>query len=375
MVRIGLNVIFRSLFLVGAPLGLAGAGSWIFSYHNKNVIGAFAMSLSRSAAIRVVAPEASQQPVGTAHADNAVIAEISAGLMAPLAAVSPKYFYDNLGSRLFEAITELPEYYPTRTEAAIFVDHGADMAARIGRGMTLVDLGAGNCAKAASLFPLLQPAHYVPIDISRDFLNVAVAQLRQRFPAIEMTPLALDLSAHFTLPPEVGPERRHFFYPGSSIGNFTPHEAVCFLRRVRENVGSDGGLLIGVDLVKDHAVLNAAYDDGIGVTAAFNLNMLRHLNYLAGANFDVTVWRHVAFFNPAESRIEMHLESLEAQTVSWVGGEREFARGERIHTENSYKYTRESFTALLAEAGFRVDGVWTDAAQWFAVMHASVASE
>src|SRR5262249_2032776 len=156
------------------------------------------------------------------------------------------------------------------------------------------------------------------------------------------------------------------FYPGSSIGNFTPHDAICFLRRVRENVGADGGLLIGVDLVKDHSVLNAAYDDGIGVTGAFNLNMLRHLNYLAGANFDVTSWRHGPFFNADESRIEMHLESLQAQTVRWVGGEREFARGERIHTENSYKYTRESFTALLDEAGFRVDGVWTDDAQWFA---------
>jgi len=333
------------------------------------------MSLSRSAAIRVVAAEASQQPVGIAHADSATIAEISAGLLAPQASVSPKYFYDSLGSKLFEAITELPEYYPTRTEAAIFREHGADMAARIGRGMTLIDLGAGNCAKAASLFPLLQPAHYVPIDISRDFLNLAVAQLRQRFASIEMTPLALDLSGPFVLPPEVAPQRRHFFYPGSSIGNFNPHEAIAFLRRVRENVGSDGGLLIGVDLVKDHAVLNAAYDDGIGVTGAFNLNMLRHLNYLAGATFDVSMWRHVAFFNAEESRIEMHLESLAAQTVRWPGGERDFARGERMHTEYSYKYTRESFTSLLAEAGFRVDGVWTDAAQWFAVMHASVASE
>jgi len=333
------------------------------------------MTLSRSAAIRVVAPAASPQPVGLAHADSATIAEISAGLLAPQACVSPKYFYDTLGSRLFEAITELPEYYPTRTEAAIFASHGADMARRIGPGMTLIDLGAGNCAKAASLFPLLQPGHYVPIDISRDFLNGAVAHLRQRFPHIEMTPLALDLAGHFVLPPEVAPQRRQFFYPGSSIGNFTPHNAIAFLRRVRENVGIDGGLLIGVDLVKDHSVLNAAYDDGIGVTAAFNLNMLRHLNYLAGANFDVTMWRHVAFFNTDESRIEMHLESLAAQAVGWAGGEREFARGERIHTENSYKYTRESFTALLAEAGFRVDGVWTDEAQWFAVMHARVASE
>jgi dimethylhistidine N-methyltransferase len=333
------------------------------------------MSLSRSAVIRVVAPDASSRLVGRAHADRATIAEISAGLLAPQAAVAPKYFYDSLGSKLFEAITELPEYYPTRTEAAIFARHGADMAARIGPGMTLIDLGAGNCAKAASLFPLLQPRHYVPIDISRDFLNGAVEQLRQRFPDIDMTPLALDLAGPFALPSEVEPQRRQFFYPGSSIGNFTPHQAIAFLRHVRENVGSDGGLLIGVDLVKDHAVLNAAYDDSIGVTAAFNLNMLRHLNHLAGANFDPALWQHVAFFNAEESRIEMHLEARVAQTVCWQGGEREFARGERIHTENSYKYTRDSFTALLADAGFRVDGVWTDTAQWFAVMHARVASE
>jgi dimethylhistidine N-methyltransferase len=333
------------------------------------------MTVSRSAAIRVVAPEANQPAVGIAHGDSVTIAEISSGLLAPQASVSPKYFYDSMGSKLFEAITDLPEYYPTRTEAAIFAAHGADMAARIGPGMTLLDLGAGNCAKAASLFPLLQPKHYVPIDISRDFLNLAVERLRQRFPQIDMTPLALDLAGSFALPPEVAPERRQFFYPGSSIGNFTPREAANFLRRVRENLAADGGLLIGVDLVKDRAVLDAAYDDAIGVTAAFNLNMLRHLNHLAGANFDVAMWRHVAFFNAEESRIEMHLEAREAQTVCWSGGEREFARGERIHTENSYKYTRESFTALLAEAGFRVDGVWTDAAQWFAVMHARVAIE
>ena len=167
--------------------------------------------------------------------------------------------------------------------------------------------------------------------------------------------------------------RRQFFYPGSSIGNFTPHDAVTFLRQVRENVGADGGLLIGVDLVKDTAVLDAAYDDAIGVTAAFNLNLLRHLNHLAGADFEPEQWRHVAFFNEAESRIEMHLEARCALAVRWSGGERRFAQGERIHTENSYKYTLEGFSKLLSEAGFRVDGTWTDDAHWFAVMHAAAA--
>ncbi len=331
------------------------------------------MTLSRTAAIHVVAPETRSKPVGIAHGDPATIAEIGAGLLAPQASTSPKYFYDSLGSHLFEAICELPEYYPTRTEAAIFARHGADMAARIGPGMTLIDLGAGNCAKAASLFPLLQLRQYVPVDIAGDFLHGAAAQLRQRFPGIEITPLVMDLSQPLSLPPSVPVQRRQFFYPGSSIGNFTPHDAIAFLRQVRENVGADGGLLIGVDLVKDAAVLDAAYDDAIGVTAAFNLNLLRHLNHLAGADFDPLQWRHVAFFNEAESRIEMHLEARCALTVRWSGGERRFAQGERIHTENSYKYTLDGFGKLLSEAGFRVDGTWTDDAHWFAVMHAAAA--
>jgi dimethylhistidine N-methyltransferase len=333
------------------------------------------MPLTRNAAIRVISPEPTDLPLGIAHGDHATVAELSAGLLAPDAVTSPKFLYDSLGSKLFEAICELPEYYPTRTEAAIFARHGADMAERIGKRGTLVDLGAGNCAKAASLFPLLEPKQYVPIDISRDFLNEAVSRLRQRFPQIMMQPLALDLSGDFLLPGSVRNEARTFFYPGSSIGNFAPHAAIAFLRQVRENCGADGGLLIGVDLIKDSAVLDEAYDDAIGVTAAFNLNMLRHLNYLMGANFDVRHWDHVAFFNAEESRIEMHLEARRALTVRWQGGERHFARGERIHTEDSYKYTPESFAGLLKDAGFAVQDVWTDDAGWFAVMHAKACSE
>jgi dimethylhistidine N-methyltransferase len=163
-----------------------------------------------------------------------------------------------------------------------------------------------------------------------------------------------------------------FFYPGSSIGNFSPEQAVAFLRGLRANAGADGGLLIGVDLIKDSAVLDAAYDDALGVTAGFNLNMLRHLNHLIGADFDVGQWQHRAFFNAAESRIEMHLEARSALTVRWDGGERHFARGERIHTEDSYKYTRQSFVGLLERAGFATAQVWTDPANWFAVIHARV---
>ncbi|NGZ83909.1 L-histidine N(alpha)-methyltransferase [Duganella aceris] len=302
----------------------------------------------------------------------AAIAEISAGLLAPNASLSPKYFYDGLGSKLFEAICELPEYYPTRTEAGIFAEHGADMARSVGTGSALIDLGAGNCAKAASLFPLLQPAQYVPVDISADFLTGAVTQLQQRFPQIEMTALGLDFSNGFELPDNVRGERRVFFYPGSSIGNFPPEQAVAFLRGLRANAGDDGGLLIGVDLVKDSDVLNAAYDDALGVTAAFNLNMLRHLNRLAGTDFDVSQWRHRAFFNEEQRRIEMHLEARSEVTVRWEGGSRRFASGERIHTEDSYKYTRQSFVGLLERAGFATSHVWTDPDNWFAVIHARV---
>ncbi|WP_373991514.1 L-histidine N(alpha)-methyltransferase [Duganella sp. BuS-21] len=306
------------------------------------------------------------------HGSPEVIAEISAGLMAAAAYTSPKYLYDGLGSKLFEAICELPEYYPTRTEAAIFACHGAEMARAVGDGATLIDLGAGNCAKAASLFPLLQPAQYVPVDISRDFLAGAVAQLQQRFPHIEMTALGLDFSSGFALPDSVRAGRRVFFYPGSSIGNFSPDHAITFLRGLRLNAGADGGLLIGVDLIKDHTVLDAAYDDALGVTGAFNLNMLRHLNHLIGSDFDVEQWKHIAFFNPEFSRIEMHLEARCGLTVRWPGGERSFARGERIHTEDSYKYTRQSFVNLLERAGFATTRVWTDEEQWFAVIHARV---
>lgn len=304
-----------------------------------------------------------------AQASAETIREIAAGLLARDAWTSPKYLYDALGSKLFEAICELPEYYPTRTEAGIFDEHGEDMARAIGAGSTLIDLGAGNCAKAAGLFPLLKPAQYVAIDISYDFLQEALIRLQQRFPHIDMQGLGLDFSSGLDLPRSVRAEHRVFFYPGSSIGNFAPDQAIDFLKQLRANAAG-GGLLIGVDLIKDSAVLDAAYDDAIGVTGAFNLNMLRHLNRLMGADFDVRQWQHRGFFNAEESRVEMHLEAREALTVTWQGGRREFARGERIHTEDSYKYTRAGFVGLLEQAGFSAAQVWTDPAGWFAVVHA-----
>ena len=304
------------------------------------------------------------------RSSGAIASELRAGLLGREAAISPKFLYDPLGSRLFEAICELPEYYPTRTEAAIAVRHGAEIARAAGPGATMIDLGAGNCAKAARLFPLLHPAQYVAIDISYDFLRESIERLQQRFPHIEMTGLGLDFSERLDLPEVVRAEKRLFFYPGSSIGNYTPEQARAFLGRLRDQCGDDGALLIGLDLVKDAAILDAAYDDAIGVTAAFNLNILRHVNRLMGADFNVAQWRHRGFFNPAESRVEMHLEAREALTVRWPGGERRFAAGERIHTENSYKYRQSAVVGLLEQGGFRSVHVWTDPDQWFAVVYA-----
>jgi dimethylhistidine N-methyltransferase len=295
--------------------------------------------------------------------------ELAAGLRARPACTSPKFLYDALGSRLFEAITELPEYYPTRTEASIFERHGAEMAQAVGEGATLIDLGAGNCAKAARLFGVLRPARYVAVDISVDFLRGALTSLQRQFPAMDMTGIGLDFSASPALPPQALAGRPVYFYPGSSIGNFAPEDALPFLRALRA-ASPGGGLLIGVDLVKPASILEPAYDDALGVTAAFNLNLLLHLNRLLGADFHLPQWKHVAFFDSAQSRIEMHLEARESLTVRWPGAERRFAAGERIRTENSYKYTPDGFAALLAAAGFGKQRRWLDPQQWFAVFWA-----
>ncbi|MEQ1657987.1 MAG: L-histidine N(alpha)-methyltransferase [Hylemonella sp.] len=301
------------------------------------------------------------------HEDRAALRqELAGGLLATPARTSPKYLYDPLGSRLFDAITELPEYYPTRTEAALLLTHGAAIAREVPKGATLVDLGAGNCEKAARLFGLLQPARYVAVDISVDYLNNALQCLQRQFPALDMLGVGLDFSASLELPPEVGEGPRLLFYPGSSIGNFTPQEALPFLRQARA-ASQGGGLLIGVDLVKPSAVLEPAYDDALGVTAAFNKNLLLHINRLIGSDFAVPDWEHVAFFNEAASRIEMHLQAVRELTVRWSGGERRFARGERIHTEISCKYRLADFQSLLAAAGFAQIDAWTDERGWFAM--------
>jgi dimethylhistidine N-methyltransferase len=300
---------------------------------------------------------------------EAIRRQLLAGLAAPTATVSPKYLYDALGSRLFAAITELPEYYPTRTEAAIFAQDLPAMAAALGPATTLVDLGAGNCEKAARLFDAFQVRRYAAIDISVDYLRESLENLQRLYPRLDMFGVGLDFSATLQLPDAVGDGPLTLFYPGSSIGNFTPEEALAFLCQARAACRG-GALLIGVDLLKPVEILEAAYDDPLGVTAAFNRNLLRHVCRLASADFDIADWRHVALFNPAASRIEMHLEARRDVMVTWPGGTRHFAAGTRIHTENSYKWRPDDFAALLQRAGFRRQLRWTDQAEWFAVFAA-----
>jgi L-histidine N-alpha-methyltransferase len=297
--------------------------------------------------------------------------ELAQGLLGRPATVSPKFLYDALGSRLFDAITELPEYYPTRTERAILDAHAASIASRVGPGRTLIDLGAGSCEKAAQLFDALQPARYVAVDISVDYLRQALTVLQRQHPRIEMLGVGADFSTSLVLPPEAGTGERLVFYPGSSIGNFTPEQALRLLRQVRSAAGAGGALLIGVDLVKAKPVLELAYDDPLQVTAAFNLNLLRRLSVLLGCDVHIEDFAHVALFNEAESRIEMHLQARRDLTLRWPGGERHLAAGERIHTENSYKYTVEGFSRMLRDAGFTRSDCWTDTQRWFAVFLAS----
>jgi len=292
--------------------------------------------------------------------------ELRAGLAAPTARVAPKHFYDALGARLFEAICELPEYTLPRDESAIFERHLGKIADAVGPGCTLIDLGAGNCAKAERLFARLRPAQYVAVDIAGDFLQAQLRPLAQRHPAVDVVGVAADFTHGLDLPDSVRSQRRVAFYPGSSIGNFAPAEAIEFLVRVRA-LCAGGALLLGADLVKGVDEQVAAYDDALGVTASFNLNVLNVANRIAGTNFELADWRHVALFNASESRIEMHLQARRAVTVRWPGGERPFAAGERIHTENSYKYTLPALTELLQAAGYRETSFFTDPAARFAI--------
>ena len=244
------------------------------------------------------------------------------------------------------------------------------MAALQPANATLVDLGAGNCAKAASLFAAFRPARYVAVDISVDFLRQALGSLQAQHPHLPMLGVGMDFSSSLQLPPQAGNGPNVLFYPGSSIGNFTPVQALAFLRQAH-SACIGGGLLIGVDLRKPREVLEPAYDDALGVTSAFNRNLLPHLNQLVGSDFQLADWQHVALFNAAESRIEMHLQAIRSVQVRWPGGERQFSQGERIHTESSHKWRASDFETLLKTAGFVSTQSWTDDRGWFAVFWAA----
>ena len=295
--------------------------------------------------------------------------DVLAGLQASPKTLPCKYFYDERGSQLFDAICELPEYYPTRTELGIMATHGEDMADVLGHGCRVVEYGSGSSAKTRLLLDRLDAASaYVPVDISREHLLASAATLADEYPAVEVLPVCADFTQPFALPtPKRAPSRTAVYFPGSTIGNFTAAAAESLLRQVRELVGPGGVLLIGVDLVKDEDVLVRAYDDAAGVTAAFNLNLLERINRELGADFDVDRFTHRAVWQPEPSRIEMHLESDVTQTVRVADAAIAFGAGETICTEHSHKYTPDSFADIASRAGLDVERVWTDDARLFSV--------
>jgi dimethylhistidine N-methyltransferase len=300
--------------------------------------------------------------------------EVLAGLRATPKRIPSKFLYDRRGSRLFDAITELDAYYPTRTEMSIMERSVGAMTRAMGAGVLLVEYGSGSSLKTRILLDHLEaPSGYVPVDISRAHLVEAAEAIAEAYPGMPVRPVCADYTAAFTVP-DVGRmvARRVAYYPGSTIGNFRPPEAEAFLARVAEVVRPGGGLLIGVDLRKDPDVLRRAYDDPEGVTARFNLNLLRRLNRELGADFNLGAFHHEARWDDDAGCIEMHLVSETEQTVT-VGGEAfDFEEGETIHTEYSYKYTLDGFAERAARAGWRVDAVWTDERDYFSVQFLSV---
>jgi dimethylhistidine N-methyltransferase len=299
--------------------------------------------------------------------------EVIASLLATPAAIAPKFFYDELGCALYGAICRLPEYYPTRTEIDLFRDHRVEIAQVIGGQRQFVDLGAGDCCKAEGWLPFIGPSRYIAVDIAGPEIARALDRMAPDFPETEMLGVVVDFSYSLDLEDLLDERPVTFFYPGSSIGNFTPREAVRFITAIRRHCASrpGSGLLIGVDGKKDRARLDAAYDDALGVTAAFNRNALLHLNHRFGFDFAIDAYVHRGFYNESEGRIEMHLESAREQTVNLGKARRRFAQGERIHTENSYKYAPSEFEGLLRDAGFDAVRRWESRDRGYYVFFAS----
>ena len=301
-------------------------------------------------------------PAAPSFADEAL-----EGLSKPQKAMSPKWLYDDRGSALFERITQTADYYPTRTEAAVFERVFPALSKRH-RGGAVAEFGSGASVKTTGLIEAVRPRAYVPIDIAGDFMAEAARGLRARFPDLTVEPVVADFTRRTDLP-EVftGAEDRLGFFPGSTVGNFDAGGAEAFLAESRETLGEGARFLVSADLVKDVGVLKRAYDDGEGVTRAFNLNLLERMNRELGADFDAARFRHEARWNAEASRIEMHLVSALPQTVTVAGRAFDFAEGESIHTENSHKYTQDGFAALAGRAGWRVEEAWTDERDWFGV--------
>jgi len=307
-------------------------------------------------------------PVALDTPELAFLADVRDGLSKKQKALSPKYFYDSAGSDLFEAITRLPEYYPTRTEVGILDRSGPEMAALLPARAALVEFGSGSTIKLRRLLRHLDKlAAYVPVDVSGEFLRSQAEVLSGDFPHLRVEPLVADFTRDFDLPESLRDMPRAGFFPGSTIGNFEPSEAEDLLRRFGRILGEGAHMIVGVDLVKDAAILERAYDDAAGVTAAFNLNLLTRINRELAGRFDLGAFSHRAVFNPQASRIEMHLVSAGAQDVGIGSDTVAFADGETIHTESSYKYTVETFRALVERAGWTWIQVWTDPEGLFSV--------
>jgi dimethylhistidine N-methyltransferase len=294
-------------------------------------------------------------------ADNGFASDVLSGLSAPQKRLAPKYFYDERGSQLFEAITELKEYYPTRCELAILREHKADIAEVFGPKTALIEFGTGSTRKVRILLDAANTVEaYVPVDISAEMLWQEARQLQHDYPRLRVLPVTADFTLPFRLPSAIVGLSRAGFFPGSTIGNFEPQDAAAFLRHAARMLGARATLIVGVDLVKDMGILNAAYDDAQGVTAQFNLNLLARINRELSADFDLDAFSHRAFYNSERRRIEMHLVSERPQKVRIAGRVIKFAAGETIHTENSYKYTIESFGLLAQSAGWTPLTAWTD---------------
>ncbi len=293
--------------------------------------------------------------------------EVLESLLAPQKTLAPKYFYDERGSQLFDEITRLPEYYPTRTETALFEAHSAEISGHFNGAVTLIEYGSGSSRKIRALLEGMKPAAYVPLDISGEHLETSAKTLQADYSWLNIYAVCADYSQDIALPEAIPRHQPMAFFPGSSIGNFAPTDAQAFLRRVRALVGEQGKLLIGVDRKKDKRVLESAYNDTAGVTAAFNLNVLTHLNRELEGNFDIAGFAHRAIYNEEIGSIQMFLESLVDQQVELAGEHIEFAANEQIHTENSYKYDPAQFAKLAAGAGWKEELHLTDPQNYFSV--------